>query len=114
MDNSGKLEGRRGWPIVVKTERFKRASIENWGGSFYICVFFKEDSEDECYALNTAFESALHAAKVLTRIYAKGEVNLDHWVYQSAEPDWAEMAQRHAENLAESPRLTRETWLFPR
>ena len=84
--------------MKVQTSDIKGIEVTSWGRTprFYI-VARMDDGEE--YALNTSFVDGSTAARTVGRIFAKGEINLEHWTFQG--PDFDAMADRAAEEAAE-------------
>jgi hypothetical protein len=87
-------EGR----MKVKTSDIKGIEVTSWGKEprFYI-VARMDDGEE--YALNRPFVTGAQAARVVARIFERGEIDLDLWTFQG--PDFDAMADRAAEEAAE-------------
>lgn len=84
--------------MKIDVSSIKGIEVTSWGRTprFYI-VARMDDGEE--YALNTSFEDGVSAARIVARIFERGEVDLDHWTFQG--PDFDAMADRAAEEAAE-------------
>ena len=84
----------------VRTSDIKGIEVTSWGRERRFYVVARMDDGEE-YALNTSFADGAAAARIVVRIFERGEVDLDHWTFQTAGPDLDAAADRAAEEAAE-------------